>query len=92
MDSIITYLLIYNQYLIKIIYQLIGFIAQHIPLKQMQFDDSNSPKYQKFKVDKLPIIKRFEQVDYKLLDCQHFLIHFLFGHICKSILNWSHIV
>ena len=26
------------------------------------------------------------------LDCQHFLIHFLFGHICKSILNWSHIV
>ena len=67
MDSIITYLLIYNQYLIKIIYQLIGFIAQHIPLKQMQFDDSNSPKYQKFKVDKLPIIKRFEQVDYKLL-------------------------
>lgn len=27
-----------------------------------------------------------------LLDCQHFLIHFLFGHICKSILNWSHIV
>ena len=67
MDSIITYLLLYNQYLIKIIYQLIGFIAQHIPLKQMQFDDSNSPKYQKFKVDKLPIIKRFEQVDYKLL-------------------------
>ncbi|MDD6771146.1 MAG: hypothetical protein PUE23_09870, partial [Inconstantimicrobium porci] len=55
------------QYLIKTIYQLIGFIAQHIPLKQMQFDDSNSPKYQKFKVDKLPIIKRFEQVDYKLL-------------------------
>ena len=26
------------------------------------------------------------------MDCQHFLIHFLFGHICKSILNWSHIV
>ena len=28
----------------------------------------------------------------KQMDCQHFLIHFLFGHICKSILNWSHIV
>ncbi|MDD6770856.1 MAG: hypothetical protein PUE23_08355, partial [Inconstantimicrobium porci] len=50
------------QYLIKTIYQLIGFIAQHIPLKQMQFDDSNSPKYQKFKVDKLPIIKHLNKL------------------------------
>ena len=67
MDSIITYLLISNQCLIKTIYQLIGFIAPHIPLKQMQFDASYSPKYQKFKVDKLPIIKHFEQVDYIFL-------------------------
>ena len=67
MDSIITYLLIYNQYLLKIIYQLLLFISKNIPLKQMAFDDSNSPEYQKFKVDKLPRIIRFEKVDYQLL-------------------------
>lgn len=67
MDSIITYLLTYNQYLIKTIYQLLLFIAQHIPLGQLAFDDSNSPEYQKFKVDKLPTILRYETVDYKLL-------------------------
>lgn len=67
MESIITYLLLYNQYLIKTIYQLILFISKHIPLKQLAFDDSNSPKYQKLKVDKLPKILRFERVDYKLL-------------------------
>ena len=33
----------------------------------MAFDDSNSPEYQKFKVDKLPKILKFEKVDYKLL-------------------------
>ena len=67
MDSIITYLLLYNQYLIKIIYNLLLFIAKYIPLKQWAFDDSNSPDYQKFKVDKLPKILRFEKVDYLLL-------------------------
>ena len=67
MDSIITYLLTYNQYLIKIIYQLLLFISKYIPLKQMEFDDSNSPQYQKFKVDKLPTIIKFEKVDYRLL-------------------------
>lgn len=67
MDSIITYLLTYNQYLIKTIYQLLLFISQHIPLGQLAFDDSNSPEYQKFKVDKLPTILKFEIVDYKLL-------------------------
>ena len=67
MDSIITYLITYNQYLIKIIYQLLIFISTHIPLKQMAFGDSNSPVYQKFRVDKLPTILKFEKVDYKLL-------------------------
>ena len=67
MDSIITYLLIYNQYLITIIGELLLFISQHIPLKQMIFDDSNIPEYQKFKVDRLPTILKFEKVDYKLL-------------------------
>ena len=63
MDSIITYLITYNQYLISIIGELLLFISQHIPLKQMIFDDSNSPEYQKFKVDRLPTILRFEKVD-----------------------------
>ena len=58
MNSIITYLLLYNQYLIKTIYQLILFISKHIPLKQFGFDDSNSPKYQKLKVDQLPKMRR----------------------------------
>ena len=67
MDSIITYLLTYNQYLINIIFQLLLFISKYIPLQQLSFDDSNSPEYQKFKVDKLPKIFRFHTVDYKLL-------------------------
>ena len=67
MESIITYLLIYNQYLLKIISELLLFISKYIPLKQMEFDDSNSPQYQKFKVDKLPTIIKFEKVDYRLL-------------------------
>ena len=67
MDSIITYLFLYNQYLLKVISQLILFIAKYIPLKQWDFDDLHSPKYQKFKVDKLPKIIRFEKVDYVLL-------------------------
>lgn len=67
MASIITYLLWYNQYLLRVISQLLLFIAKYIPLKQWAFEDSHSPEYQKFKVDKLPKIIRFEKVDYKLL-------------------------
>ena len=67
MNSIITYLFLYNQYLLKIIYQLLLFIAKYIPLKQWAFEDSHSPEYQKFKVDKLLKIMRFKKVDYQLL-------------------------
>lgn len=67
MDSIITYLLLYNQYLLKVISELLLFIAKYIPLKQWAFEDSHSPAYQKFKVDKLPKIIRFHKVDYQLL-------------------------
>ena len=35
---------------------LINFICRYIPLKQWAFDDSHSPKYQRFKVDQLPKI------------------------------------
>ena len=51
----------------KVISQLLLFIAKYIPLKQWTFEDSHSPKYQKFKVDKLPKIIHFEKADYKLL-------------------------
>ncbi len=67
MDSIITYLLLYIQYQNKIILELFLFISKYIPLKQLVFEDSHSPEYQKFKVDKLPKIVLFEKVDYQLL-------------------------
>lgn len=67
MNSSITYLILYNQYLLKQINQLILFIAKHIPLKQWAFDDSHSPEYQKFKIDKLPKIFVPEPIDYQFL-------------------------
>lgn len=67
MSSIITYLLLYIQYLQKQIFELTLFISKHIPLKQWAFDDSNSPEYQKFKIDKLPIIVKFQKQDYQFL-------------------------
>lgn len=46
---------------------LIHFIYRYIPLKQWSFDDSHSPKYQKFKIDKLPVIKTFIKQDWLFL-------------------------
>ena len=59
--DIILYLLNYINYQRKIIGQLLNFICRYIPLKQWTFDDSHSPKYQKFKIDELPKIKVLEQ-------------------------------
>ena len=56
MNSIISYLLVYNQYLLQIIFFLFNFICKFIPLRQWIHDDSRSPKYQKFKVDEPPLI------------------------------------
>jgi transposase-like protein/ssDNA-binding Zn-finger/Zn-ribbon topoisomerase 1 len=67
MNSIIHFLLLYTQYLLSQINDLLSFIAKHIPIKQSAFEDSMSPKYQKFKVDKIPIIHKFEKQDYKFL-------------------------
>jgi transposase-like protein/DNA-directed RNA polymerase subunit RPC12/RpoP len=67
LNSIITYLLLYNQYLLKQISELTLFIAKFIPLRQWAFDDSISPNYQKFKTDILPIIKKFEKQDFLFL-------------------------
>ena len=58
-------------YLLNIIQQLYNqnrwfliFFCKYLPLKQWAFDDSQSPKYQKFKVDKLPLILHVEPWDY----------------------------
>ena len=52
--AIIQLLLAEIYYLHRQIAWLMSFIAQYIPLKQFSFDDSKSPKYQKFKTDILP--------------------------------------
>ena len=62
--NIILYLLQLIQYLYQQNIWLINFICRYIPLKQWAYDDSHSPKYQKFKVDKLPLILNVEPWDY----------------------------
>ena len=59
--NIILYLLQIIQYLYQQNKWLILFICKYIPLKQWAFDDSHSPKYQKFKVDQLPKIQPYSQ-------------------------------
>ena len=58
-------IILYLLQLIQQLYQqncwLINFICKYIPLKQLAFDDSHSPKYQKFKIDKLPKIIYHQQ-------------------------------
>ena len=63
--NIILYLLLFIQYQHKQICWLFNFICRYIPLKQWTFDDSNSPKYQKFKIDKFPKIIYYKKWDYK---------------------------
>lgn len=65
--DIILYLLQLIQYLYQQNCWLINFICKYIPLKQWAFDDSHSPKYQKFKIDELPRIISYEQ-DWKWND------------------------
>jgi rubredoxin len=45
---------------------LLVFIAKNIPLKSPKYDFT-SPKYNKLNVDKLPVIKKFEPLNYILL-------------------------
>jgi transposase-like protein/predicted RNA-binding Zn-ribbon protein involved in translation (DUF1610 family) len=65
-NSIISILVLYNQFLLKQIRQLLLFIAKNIPLKESR-QDINSPKYNKLIVDRLPVIKQLEKLDYKQL-------------------------
>ncbi len=67
MNSIILHLLTIIQYQYRQICWLILFIAKYIPLKQWAFDDSHSPKYQKFKTDILPNVIYYEEVEYQWL-------------------------
>ena len=62
--DIIMYLIHIIQYQYKQICWLLNFICRYIPLKQRTFDDSHSPKYQKFKVDELPKVITYEVWDY----------------------------
>lgn len=59
--DIILYLLTIIQYLYQLNCWLLNFICRYIPLKQRAFDDSHSPKYQKYKIDELPLITDFRQ-------------------------------
>ena len=67
MNSIILHLLTIIQYQYRQICWLILFIAKYIPLKQWAFDDSHSPKYQKFKTDILPKVIAYETIEYQWL-------------------------
>ena len=59
--DIILHLLFVIQYQNSIISWLLNFICRYIPLRQWAFDDSHSPKYQKYRVDELPKIISFAQ-------------------------------
>lgn len=63
--NIILYLLQCIKYLYQQNCWLIHFICKFIPLKQWAYEDSQSPKYQKFKVDELPKVIVREKWDYK---------------------------
>lgn len=65
--DIIQYLLSVIQYLYRQNCWLLNLICRYIPLRQWAFDDSHSPKYQKFKVDQLPVIKTFIRQDWQFL-------------------------
>ena len=67
MSLIITYLILYIQQLHKQIFELTLLISKYIPLKQWIFDDSQSPEYNTLKLDELPLIVKFEKIDYELL-------------------------
>lgn len=66
MNSIISVLVAYNQFLLTQINQLLLFILKNIHLKS-KARGALSPKYNKFEVDKLPVIKTFDKLDYKQL-------------------------
>jgi len=73
-NSIISVLVAYNQFLLLQIHQLLVFIAKNIPLKFPKLD-LTSPKYNKLTVDKLPIVKTLDKLNYKYLLKDYFVQH-----------------
>lgn len=65
--DIILYLLNIIQQQSRQIAFLLNFIRKFIPISQWVYDDSKSPKYRKFKVDKLPVILPFYKQDWQFL-------------------------
>ena len=65
--DIIMHLIQFILYQDKQIYWILSFICRSILFKQWTFDHSHSPNYQKFKIDKLPIIKPYIRQDWQFL-------------------------
>lgn len=67
MQNIITHLLKIIHYQNQQIQFLVLFISKYIPIAQWAHEDTHSPKYQKFKTDKLPTIQPFIKHDWLFL-------------------------
>ena len=80
MNSIITFLIQFNQSLLVKIQELLAIIDQLAPGKPAY--DIKSPKYKVFSVDKPPIVRQFEKLDYKALMREHLR---LFGKPVKPV-------
>ena len=80
MNSIITFLIQFNQSLLVKIQELLSVIDQLAPAKPAY--DIKSPKYKAFSVDKPPIVRQFEKLDHKALMREHLR---LFGKPVKPI-------
>ena len=65
--NIVLYLLNVIQHQSEQIAFLLKFIRKFIPINQWVHDDSKSPKYQKFKIDRLPHILPFFKQDWRFL-------------------------
>jgi len=65
--DIIHYLLTIIQDQHRNIQCLIYLLCRHMPLRQWAHDEAHSPKYQKFAVDELPIVKTFQKQDWRFL-------------------------
>ena len=65
--AIILYLIEVINHLYQMNCCLILLLCKYIPLRQWAHDDTHSPKYQKFKTDKLPVIKPFYKQDWQFL-------------------------
>ena len=63
--DIILYLINLVKYLYKQNCILLKLLCQTMPLRQRAHDDSMSPRYQKFKIDELPLVLNVEPWDYR---------------------------